>query len=390
MNEVPGASIVTISRWRNEIGHVRSTVVGKVTLELGASGRFEAARPDPFVAADRPAHDPRFVAEASELMPFVSVASIVLYGGPARLTVDVPGAQWIASSSAPDAPVGLAESSPERSAYALERPVRGIDGLFTIGDDVDGRYFVAAPRRHHGPSLRGDESFLLELGPRRFAGRLPGGAIAATLQSDSALRLIALTPDLLVVDARRGRISIVSRAVVAGPVTLLSQAVVPLTQVGLADRGEPSPKQPERAPSMRDAWPFGWVTPTFDEQTMNQTALMGDAMALARAQLTAQTADMSPGDLASIRGVSTPFPLPTPAPIDFDHTVSVQQVPATPFDPGFLPAAVIPAAGVVSTLTPDEEMARELQRMRAELRKSGAPAPPPSDPPPGTDKRKPR
>ncbi len=374
--------LASFTTWRNEIGHVLSTVVGKLTLELGASGAISLMRPEPLVTSDRLASDGRFIVEASEMMPWAESASLLASGGPLRFTLQGEHGSSVLTASA-QTPAGYSVASGERSRFAREQPIRGLDGLMTIPDELDGRYFLAAPRRHQLPAIRGDEGFVLEAGGATVSGRLPALGMAVTVEVCQALRVVALTWDTITVDPARRRISLVGRAGIEGPATVLSYAIVPIIQLGAADRGDRPVRMTSASsagPESMDRWPFGWAGASADP-SFDDTSLFGQTLGTAdvdlgslRAKLLDDTADVG-AELGRLRQPSIPFGANAGAPApsrDLNRTVTMHPVPATPFDKGFAPTAVVPAADVIATLSPDEEMAIQLKKMRAQLRAEGA------------------
>ncbi len=378
--------LASLTTWRNEIGHVLSTVVGKITLELGANGAISLMRPDPIVTSDRLASDARFVVEASEMMPWAENASMLASGGPLRFTLQGEQGSSVLTASA-QTPAGYSVASGERSRFAREQPIVGLDGLTTIPDELDGRYFLAAPRRHHVPAIRGDEGFVLEAGGGTVSGRLPALAMAVTVEVYQALRVVALTWDTITVDPARRRISLVGRAGIEGPATVLSHAIVPMIQLRAADRGDRPLRMTSASssgPESMDRWPFGWAGASADP-SFDDTSLFGQTLGTAdvdlgslRAKLLDDTADVMGAELGRPRESSIPFDTNAGAKAsarDLNRTVTMHQVPATPFDKGFAPTAVVPAADVIATLSPDEEMAIQLKKMRAQLRAEGGGSP---------------
>ena len=349
-------------------------MVGKICFELGVDGSSALVRPAPLIGNDRSAADSRFLTEASELMPWAEGASMLAYGGPLRFTLHAgQGRPGFVLTASAQTPAGYSVSSVERARFAPVKPARGLDGLFTLPDDLDGRYFVAAPRRHQMPSLRGDESFMLEVSGSSVNGRLPGLAIAATVEVYEVPRVVALAWDTIAVDASKRRISLVGRAVVEGPATLRSFAIASLEQLRAVDRGDSRPRSSaghSSGPESMDRWPFGWAggtaDPSFDDTSlMNQTVLTAPDLGGLPATLAEETVDAGRADLPRLG--DTPFASPP----DANRTISMLHVAATPFEPGFAPAAVVPAADVLSTLTPDQEMAIQLKKMRDQLRSQG-------------------
>ena len=232
-------AIVTSSKWKSEDGALRTTVVGKLTLQLADGNRSELALPDPFIAFDRIAPDGRHVLEAGELMPWTSRASISVYRGPLRLTLETGRERPFVVTASAKSPAGYSMTSSERSGYAAIKPSRGADGVLTIPDKVDGRYFVAAPKAHQLDAVRGDEPVLLEVPGWECRTRLPGVAVLVSLDVSGRRREVALSTDMLAVNGEGRRISIIARALVHGDATPLAHRIVSLSQAGVADPGDP-------------------------------------------------------------------------------------------------------------------------------------------------------
>lgn len=358
--------VATVVAWRNEMGHVRSTLVGKITVGFGPGGALQIVAPTPLVLHDRETPDGRYLLEATDCAPWCPRASVLLRGGPAKLTL-ASGATSLVATAIAGAPVGYARNAPERVRFAPERPVRGGDGRESYPDSLDPRFFLAAPFVQQLDALRGDEAFTLENGGQPIRGALPGLVVVATAEVDGRVRALALALDTLLADAAARTISLVGRAAVEGAATLLSFAALPLAKLSSPDRGDALFPRPTTA-ATPDKWLFGAPAAdlAFDETSLNQTAVMGDidsVRAALRAAPVDQTADVSATDLAALRPSSTPF-----VESSTGFRGMAPPVPATPFDRGFAPAEVIPAAAVATTLSPDEEMAQKLAEMRAQLR----------------------
>lgn len=335
---------------------MRTTVVGKLTLQLNDDGSATLVTPDTFIAFDRLASDRRFVAEASELMPWTTVASVLAYDGPLRFALEPGGnlPNLYVSLSAQE-PAGNSMSSAERSIFARSLPTRGADGLMTIPDGIDGRYFVAAHKKNQLVSLRGDEWFTLEAAGWSTRRRLPGMAIKATVTVEDKPRTIALTTDMITVHGAARRISLISRAVIGGEAELVREVAVPLAELDAQDRGVDT-RELRLYPGSSD----------------------GGAQPDAR----------SPS--------STPFQRREAEPPRASERNRASSVPATPFDPGFLPKKVVPAGSLVSTLNSDESLEAQMLKLRKDLKSdgtggahaeppkpSGPAAEPPANPPAG-------
>lgn len=334
---------------------MHSTIVGKLTMQLRDDGRAALVAPDPFVSFDLLAPGTQRVLEASELMPWTATRSFVAYGGPLRFTLYGSGQSSFSIALGAEAPVGISMSSEERVAYAYALPSRGADGVLTIPDDIDGRYFVSAPASQHFASLAGDETFKLELAGFSVRRALPGVAVVVSVAIDGSQRSVVLTTDFLSVSARERRISLVARAVVKGEATVLRHSLVPLASLGGADLGDLAPAlaSPPKARGFDDP---PTATALLDMQTLERLSLgAGD-----------ETSDVSAEGLAAL---AAPYALEAQAPASEARTASV---PATPFDPGFVAIPVVPGTGVIATLTPDEQMARQLDELRRALRKEAA------------------
>ena len=319
-------AVVTALRWRLKSGEPRTTLVAKLTMELDPSGPARWARPTPLVAFDRVASDPRYVAEASELAPWAPVASVVPLGGPLHFTLERPGAAPVVVTTAAQGPAGFSMASPERAALARERPQRTADGLLSVSPELDGRYFVAAPPAWQLERLRGDETFVIELSGLHVRARLPGVAVVITAHREGRPRVVVATWDMLVIEGAERRVSLVGRVVLHGEATVVTHTLEPLSAIAGLDRGD--------AP-----------TATFRED---------------------ETRDVGALELAALAGARPVAP--AAAPDDLDLAIPV---PATPFDPGFAPAPVVPAAGVAETLMPVGSMEEQLKALRAQLRKDG-------------------
>jgi hypothetical protein len=346
-------ALVTTSKWRSERGEARSTLVAKLTMQLGDANRAALLSPEPFVAFDRISPDGRHVTEVGEMAPWTTVASIIAYGGPLRFTLeDEKGAPLMVATASAKSPAGYSMSSPERVAFAKRTPSRGADAVLAIPDDLDGRYFVAAPKTHQLPSIRGDERFLIELAGWRCHRRLAGALVVVTIELRGRMRAVVLTPDLVTVNGLSRRISIVSRALVHGDVSIVGHEVFPRGAVTIADHGD-----------SRDA--------EAEETCVLSDQEMGSLRALHEETSDAGTASLFSPTLAA------PFELEPPS-VDGSERARIPHaaVPATPFDKGFVPAPVMPGVGVLRTLTADEEMAEKLKALRNQLRSEGIPTAP--------------
>lgn len=356
----PSAAIVSALRWKNGSGALHTTIVAKLTMQLREDGRAALVQPEPFVAFDRLGSDPRHVAEASELMPWTTVASVVAYGGPLRFSLAREAAGRAPFSvELPELPhAGLSMSSPERAAFAPHRPTRGADGVLTIADDIDGRYFVAAAKASQLPSVRGDELFALEVTGWSTERALPGMAVEAALQLGPQRRVVTLTTDMIVVHVVTRRISLVSRALVNGDAALVAHALCRVGRGTTSDHG--------------DARQTGG-TPR--EQA---TSMLAPGEALESFGAADETSDVSAADLAAL---AAPFQLEPPS-ARSSQLGGARLLPATPFDPGFVAQPVQPGVGVLATLSPDEELAQQLDRMRRQMRAQPAAvaSPPPTSP----------
>jgi hypothetical protein len=349
------AALVTALRWKSETRGLHSTVVGKITMQLRDDGRAALVAPDPFVSFDLLSPETQRVLEASELMPWTAVCSFVAYGGPLRFTLSRAGQTQLTVALGAEAPAGITMASEERVRHARSLPSRGLDGVLTIPDDIDGRYFVCAPASQQFASLAGDETFTLELAGFSVRRALPGLAVVVLVEIGGKRRPVALTPDFISVNARERRLSLVSRAVVQGEATVLRHSLLPVASLGAADHGDAAPAltQP-RTRSVFDDPPS--VTTLLDVRALEQMSLgEGD-----------ETSDVSAEELAAL---AAPYALEAPTPAALGGRTA--SLPATPFDPGFVPVPVVPGAGVLATLTPDEEMARQLDEMRRALREEG-------------------
>ncbi|MBL8744185.1 MAG: hypothetical protein JNK04_23920, partial [Myxococcales bacterium] len=211
------------------------------------------------------------------------------------------------------------------------------------------------PATQHFPSLVGDETFTLELAGFGVRRALPGLAIVVAVAIGPEHRLVALTPDFISVSARERRLSLVSRAVVSGEATVLRHSLVPLASLGAADFGDVPPALAAPPPSRGFEDP-PTVTALLDMRALERLSLgEGD-----------ETTDVSAVEMGLL---TAPYALEAPDPSAARHA----PLPATPFDPGFVPVPVVPSAGVLATLTPDEEMAQKLDEMRRALRGEGPP-----------------
>lgn len=324
-------AVVTTLRWRSESGDPFTTLVAKVTQGFDGSGALAWVKPSPLVTFDRVATDGRFVAEASELAPWTAVACVVPYGGPLRFSIEGErGETAFAMASAPNGAAGFSMASPERAYLAPTRPARGTDGLMTISDDVDGRYFVASPPAWQLPAVRGSEPFLLELTGFRAHARFPGLAVLVTAQQGGRQRTVALTYDMIVIDGAARQVSLVGRALLHGEAVVLSHTLVLLGQAAGSDLGD--------------------------------TRVRGMAAEATR--------DLSATDLAMLAN-SPPSSPRSPVQDDGLDAFGIP-IPATPFDPGFAPAPVVPAAGVAETLMPVDSLEQQLAALRAQLKKDAA------------------
>jgi hypothetical protein len=314
--------IVTTVSWRGGDGGLRTTIVGKLSASLKAGSPPVLIASDPLVAFDRIATDPRFVDEAGETAPWTDRASINAYGGPLRFTFYPKGGEPLQITAARGAPVGRSMSNPERAQYAQKTPKRGQDGILSIPDEIDGRYFIAAPPSQCTAAIVGDERIVLEVRGVWVDTKLPSTVIVATVDVGGQSRAVTLAFDTLVVHGERQRIALVSRATLKGEATLVGHTLAPL----------PSPA--------------------------------ARAMGAARGPSTAalNVADLQRG------GPATPFgnsesgrdsSVVSPAPV----------VAATPFDKGFQPTDVTPGVGLTSTMPADDDVRA---RMAEALRKADA------------------
>ncbi len=352
--ELPASvAIVTVTKWRSERGDARTTVVGKITMQLADDNGASLVAPDAFVAFDHIASDGRHVSEAGELALWSTVASIVALSGPIRLTLaSEAGAPIVVATAGAASPVGYSMSSDARSAFAKRAPTRGGDGVLTVPDDLDGRYFVAAPKQHQFASLRGDERFSVELTGWRCQRRLPGLSITASLTVGGRVRIVKLTPDLVVVNGKTRHLSLIARALVHGDATLAGHAVGPLTAARSSDLGD-----------ARDGF-------------VEETVYAGNLSSTGGRFVSEETTDASSSTMA----LPAPFDLgPPSAGGPLSSAAPLPSVPATPFDAGFTPAKVVPGSGISQTMTVEEQMAAQLQALRSNLRQ-GLPLPPPSHP----------
>lgn len=334
----PSLAVVTASKWRTRTGVVHTTIVGKITLALEPGAEASLAPADSLVLFDQIAPDARFVLAASELAPWTTVGSVVASGGPLRFTLLAPdGTRRLVLTPPAGAPAGYSMSSAERASYAGERPSRGQDGVLVIPEKIDGRYFLAAPRHYQLEAISGDEAFVLELPGARLAARLPGLSLMATVQVGPRQRVITLTADMIVVDGARRRVSLVARALVRGEAKLVKHAIVSAGQQAYIDRGDT------------------FTTTSFEPQDDETTELSME-------ELEARGVFSSPFDSdEETHLLSDPHAAPPASP-------SVKTLPATPFDPGFAPAQVVPGVGVLATLAPNQTLEEQLAAMRAQLR----------------------
>ncbi len=354
----PSVAITTAFKWRSASMVIHTSVVAKVTVQLGAEGRAALIAPDAFITFDRVGADPGGLAEVSELSPWTSLASVVAYGGPLRFMLESAAGQLVVTALH-GAPAGSSMSSPERSRYAPAMPARGADGLLIIGDDTDGRFFVGAPPSQQLPLLRGDERFLLETAGFRAKRALPGLATAVTLAVGGRQRVVVLTPDLVSVHGGLRRVSLVSRATVVGDAVVVSHSVLPLGQAHHLDHGDGA--------AVRAAHTF--------EGRKVQPA----------------TKELNAAELARSAAAAVPFAGETVPLVDAGQP----RLPATPFDRGFSQANVTPGVGVASTLGPGEELDSSALLARVALRRESlgqAPLPPPppiaaSEPAPPQEKK---
>lgn len=356
----PLLATVTVARWQTGSGVLYSTVVGKLTMQLGEGGKATLIEPEPLVLYDRALHGTSYVAEASELSPWTTVGSVVLYGGPLAFTIERAGEGPIAMSAVAGAAAGLSMTSPDRAKLARALPTRSANALLTIPDDLDGRYFLAAPPSQW-LSFRGDEKVSLEAPGYRARRALPGMFITCTLDVGGADRTVSLVTDMIAVNAAARRISLVSRALVRGHASAVTHTIGPNA---VADRGDVLGRVASSAS----------VAPS--QILQEETAVLGDE----DLEKLDRTRDVSDLDLAAL-GAVAPFVLANPGE-EAPDSRQAQAVPATPFDPGFAPNPVMPGVGVVSTMTPDEQMAEQLRAMRGQLRAERAQAAAPVPPPP--------
>jgi hypothetical protein len=232
-------AIVTSSKWKSEDGALRTTIVGKLTVQLADDNRSELTLPDPLIAFDRIAPDGRHVLEAGELMPWTSRASVAVYRGPLRLSLETGAQRPFVVTASAKSPAGYSMASSERSSYASIKPSRGADGVLSIPDKVDGRYFLAAPKAHQLDALRGDEAFLLELPGWECRTALPGVSIVVALDIRGRRREVALRTDMLAVNGESRLVSIIARALVHGDATPLAHRIVSLSESSASDPGDP-------------------------------------------------------------------------------------------------------------------------------------------------------
>jgi hypothetical protein len=359
--------------WRAPDGGVRTTVVGKVSVALGASGTpFVAA--EPIVQFDRIAADRRFVDEVGELMPWTTVASVVVRGGPLRVEVHGAGSQPRTIDVKEGAPVGISMASEARARLAKQHLSRGEDGLLAVAPGTDARYFSAAPPWQGIDPLRGTERFVIERGSQRVVvGPLPGIALVADVAVAGRPRRVALGFDLVVLDAAKGRLSFVARAVLVGFGELRDMRMTMRGEVGTSDVGDPPPAS-MRGPSANERLAGTMMVPEgsrpvphaptpfaavpgpgprvpartgpnlpIDEEPTN--AIPPAAMAASKRR--------APDHLASTAPISPVLLARTTMPFASGpkRSESRPDVPATPFDRGFAPAPTKPAANVGRTVS---------------------------------------
>lgn len=359
------AALVTALKWKSESTGLYTTIVGKLTMQLREDGRAALVPPTPFVFFDRLAPDTRWVVEASELMPWTATRSFIAYGGPLRFTLHLAPPELAFSVSTAAGTAGVSMSSDERLGFARSRPSRGSDGVLCIPDDIDGRYFVAAPRSQQFASLGGDETFTLELAGFTARRALPRMVVEVTVDVAGKRRSLVLTPDLIVIDSADKRVSIVSRAVVRGEATLVRHSLLPSPALASADFGD-TPPALQRAPAAWSSLDAPSETAVLDAEEVHRMSLgAGD-----------ETCDVSATELSRMQvagprgALAVPYALDTATPVSTHRGAAL---PATPFDPGFAPSPVVPSAGVAATLSPDEDLARQLDEMRRALRNEGQP-----------------
>ena len=232
--EASGVAVVTLLPWRGGDGHLRTTLVGKLCVYLQAGAPPVLVPADPIVAFDRLAADRRFIEAASEMAPWTVAASILAYGGPLRFTFHPANGEPVQVTAAHGAPVGRSMSNPERARYAPKTPTRGPDGVLTIPEEVDGRYFVATPPAQQTTTIVGNERVVLEVGHARFDTMLPANVIMVVVDVGGQRRQVTLPFDTLAVSGDRRRIALIGRAALPGEVKLVGHRLAPL-------RGSASP-----------------------------------------------------------------------------------------------------------------------------------------------------
>ncbi len=223
-----GHAIVTMLPWRDGDGRLRTTIVGKLCVYLQAGAPPVLVPSDPLVAFDRLAADRRFVEAASEMAPWAVCASIITYGGPLRFTFHPANGEPLHVTAVHGAPVGRSMSNPERAQYAPNAPKRGPDGILTIPEGFDGRYFVATPPGQHPAAIVGNERVVLEVGSARYDTTLPANVIVVAVQIAGQSRQLTLPFDTLAVHGDRRRIALIGRATLPAEATLLGHRLASL------------------------------------------------------------------------------------------------------------------------------------------------------------------
>lgn len=320
----------TVLCWQDGHGVVWSTLVAKLTTRLVSRARAVPVDPIPLVAFDRVSSDSRLVDASSEVFPVSRGAAILATTGPLQVTLarasEPPCTYALGGGERP----GPSMSAPERKRLAPTVPSRVAGGILRVASDLDPRFFFAAPPQRWRESLHGDESITLVSAMGTVQGSLAGLAIVANVRTTVGVeRVVALRFDLLVVDGRDDRVSLVARAPVRGEVAAVHFAAGPLERLTASDRGD----EPQ-GPAVPVA-PGGTPQAAIDGARRSPAlSLSGTAPISVRALRRKHIPFDSPRHAAG--GV---FRSPTPPP----------EVPATPFDPGFQQPAVMPAGRMEQT-----------------------------------------
>lgn len=343
--------------------------------------RLGVSRERPLVNKTLHVFGPRSVAAPAQGTPFTSLplAYEKAFGGPGvwenPIGVGGPASPLLPQVVDPTDPRRVAGFGPVAPNWMPRRALAGgLDAsvfeqpIIEVPSGLDPRFFQAAPQDQQVSAIAGDEWIVLDgMHPTspRVESRLPGQKPLAKITLSGRSAPVDLKTDMLVIDADRGVVSLVSRGTVPVPSGSTCAVSVGLAVPGQAVRWPPEEAVPAKAPSKSA---FSTETTDVDVASIlkgkmpfdpsRSAGLAPQEAPRAKPPATPMSTGTSAIDLQKIFQSATPFREETPAPLS-------APLPFAPADPSKPPAESVaspkpPKPPGMSTGTTDVDLSKIL------------------------------